>query len=410
MPDPRPGCEDEDDIEIAEEDVILDDIPGLGPDNMAPPDPFTLHPSSGDKAPVPGMEPIPAAEAEAMLPDPLFHHFEFIAQYKYWTADDEQRLQIEYGDWAKQMDEGCRESSCERGFWRLTIKLFGCHPFDLFRYGLQMERTYSSGTVIINGKAEKSVNFEQAFCTEIQGLLCHPLWDGKIELLRYALQLTIYYRVKDHILPLGPGIDMKQDPTDDVWRAIREVEDQEEQMSMIGDYCYETYLQNGPPGHRDIRDLAARLQKTLTPVPAQDPDDRLLFKLRLSDLTTLKTALDGTTTRFGAPRWSSCTDYWRQYRRARTEAWLYPPTTARQLSAWKQKWFLHSKREGLIRLRFRELGAGDMLLDIPRRDPVPFYFNSRRVSQEQRDVLYGAVGQAPDESLPALTARQVEMA
>jgi len=373
--------------------------------DMPPPTPVG-NPNGTAKAEVPGMEPVAEAEAKAMLPDPLFCHFEFVVDGKYWSEEDERILQRDYADWAKQMDASVKEKHRERSLWRLTIKLFGCHPYDLFRYGLQVERQRRQGPDAISGKEPKNMNLSQALCMELQSLMCHPLWDGKIELLRYALQLAVYYRVENHISPLGPGIDLKQEPKDDVWKSAKAVADPEQRMSIIGDYCYETFLQHGPPGNPYIRELAARLQETLTPVPAKEPTDRLLFKLRLADLRAVKQALDGTTTMFGAAKWQPCADYWMQYQVARTRAWQYPPTSIAQLSEWKQAWFLHAKREKLVRIRFRERGMGDMLLDMPRTDPVPFYVNSRRVTQEQRDVLYGAVWPTHEEPLPPRAERQ----
>lgn len=74
--------------------------------------------------------------------------------------------------------------------WGTFLRVFGRSPYGLFTWGLRMSLIRDSSTT--------------DSCENLLVLLPRPIWEGKLHLLRYFLQISIYLRVQDHIRPISP--------------------------------------------------------------------------------------------------------------------------------------------------------------------------------------------------------------
>ncbi|KAI4867675.1 hypothetical protein F4820DRAFT_192709 [Hypoxylon rubiginosum] len=74
-----------------------------------------------------------------------------------------------------------------QSFWKLMLYVFGCSPWDLETWGLRLSLTEKEKTVKLLGR-----------------LLPHPVWECRVDILRFVLQKTITYRYGSDMEPLGP--------------------------------------------------------------------------------------------------------------------------------------------------------------------------------------------------------------
>ncbi|KAF2963424.1 hypothetical protein GQX73_g10148 [Xylaria multiplex] len=73
--------------------------------------------------------------------------------------------------------------------WKWSLALFGTHPHDLFSWGLRYSTyDWDHGKIL------------EGLCA----ILPHSVWNHDIANLRFALQMAVYLRIKDHVLPIGP--------------------------------------------------------------------------------------------------------------------------------------------------------------------------------------------------------------
>ncbi len=331
---------------------------------------------------------------------PLLHALR-LGVSEFWDDDDETKLQQEQRDWAVSMTWAAPNLVCEQQLWRVMIRLFGKIPADLFRYGLKVDN-HQMKTVQIGGKQVKSINISQPMCNGLQELICHPMWSGKIDLLRYALQLAVYCRVQDHVLPLGPGMTIRPQLQTAIMAAVQTLS-KEERVDVVAELYYQSYLATGPGANPDVQILFRTLKESIKPARAKHPAERQIFLLRTTDIKAVRDALDSTT-RFGTPVWQPCTTYWTHYKEARHEKEKYPPDMP-ALVDWKKKVMLHGLREKAIRTRLRELGCSDMLYDIPQSDPLPYHFASSGIASSQLSVVTGVVPMPDEEPLPPRARR-----
>ncbi|KAI1771217.1 hypothetical protein F4818DRAFT_445553 [Hypoxylon cercidicola] len=74
-----------------------------------------------------------------------------------------------------------------QSFWKLMLYIFGCSPWDLETWGLRLSREEREKTARLLGH-----------------LLPHPVWECRVDILRFVLQKTVGYRLKSDMEPLGP--------------------------------------------------------------------------------------------------------------------------------------------------------------------------------------------------------------
>ncbi|KAI4869745.1 hypothetical protein F4820DRAFT_471325 [Hypoxylon rubiginosum] len=85
----------------------------------------------------------------------------------------------------------------EMSLWKTMLIRFNATPLQLFTYGLKPQGTYVS---------DLSVCLDPEFCLDLERICTHPIWDGDLGKLRYALQSIVRYEVgkERHVAPLGP--------------------------------------------------------------------------------------------------------------------------------------------------------------------------------------------------------------
>ncbi|KAI0478530.1 hypothetical protein GGR56DRAFT_672553 [Xylariaceae sp. FL0804] len=71
--------------------------------------------------------------------------------------------------------------------WKMMLHSFQACPYELFTWGLYPHH---------NDRAD--------ILEELCKLLPHKLWGGRLWLLRYMLQMSVFSRCKNHMEPLGP--------------------------------------------------------------------------------------------------------------------------------------------------------------------------------------------------------------
>ena len=267
------------------------------------------------------------------------------------------------------------------------IKLYDRIPIDLFRYGL---RPVADKITIFN-RRQNSFNLSEPLCHELSDLLCHPSWEGRVDVVRYALQLAICQRTSGHAEPLGPLVEIEVDPLGLLERIIESLPS-DKQVPAMAEYAYRPYLLAGVHAHAAIqpikRYLAQMPSRAATAVTSARRSELYLFMLTTADVATVKRALD-TQLHLGQPRWQPCAAYRARFLAATGGGVAAPdglrlhPRTEADLVDWKAHCSLHLIREKQIRCRLRDEGRDDRLFDVPQRDPFPVHFMSERIPPDR---------------------------
>lgn len=363
-----------------------------------------ISPGNGDTGHI-ALHLLPSpAHIHHLLPSPRFPHFQWLYG-KVWTDADEQMFELERRNTPAILSRDYIEVQfeAEMKLWKAMVKLFGCLPHVLFRYGLRVDNaTHTAQDPDFWLKVKRGMPKDLA--EELLTLLPHPIWDGRIELLRYALQLSVSRRVKQHIRPLGRAVDVV-DIGVDIYNAIemlRSDKDESEADAMLGDYHFEMLMRAGVGADKDMKALDKSLQASIKQEEAASPEERLLFLLQATDVEAVRNALDRMY-HLGAPKWRPCSDYCTQYEEHGAAAGVGEDVqnmSCKTFMAWRVHCCMAEEREKAIRTKLRNNNAPDLLLDMRESDPIPWYFLSRRMSAEQKRVLSGVVYPPWEEALP----------
>ncbi|TLD23010.1 hypothetical protein PspLS_07494 [Pyricularia sp. CBS 133598] len=346
-------------------------------------------------------------KAEDLLPDPMLAHVVWIAQDNAWNRSREQQLRLSIGNWAASAASAAKGNDAELWMWRLVIHFFKVMPHELWRYGLRPHRSecWATGAVSGSKPSEQAYNPSYDFCLELGILLCHPIWDGDLMKLRYALQIAICSRIKDHEPPVA-GLNSRmiastKQITDVLVDSCR-IMAPEKELELMCKIQSQYYHCGGIKSDKDIQWLTSKLStlKRGSCITAPD-EERLLFFLRTSDMKALREALDAQESH-GQAKWRPAVEYCRIF--AETPAGMaltgepaqspnqkvLVPADHLTLASWKTECFIAEKRERLI--REEALPTFAMLFDIPRGDPQPYHVFSRgEFSEAQQRIVTGTV-------------------
>ncbi|KAI7930739.1 hypothetical protein M0657_001479 [Pyricularia oryzae] len=346
-------------------------------------------------------------KAEDLLPDPMLAHVVWIAQDNAWNRSREQELRLSIGNWAANAASAAKGNDAELWMWRLMIHFFKAMPHELWRYGLRPHRgeCWATGAVTGSRPSEQAYNPSYDFCLELGILLCHPVWDGDLMKLRYALQIAICSRIRDHEPPVA-GLNSRmiastKQITDVLVNSCKKMAPEKE-LELMCKIQSQYYHCGGIKSDKDIQWLTSKLStlKRGSCITASE-EERLIFFLRASDMKALREALDAQESH-GQAKWRPAVEYCRIF--AETPAGMaltgepaqspnqkvLVPADHLTLARWKAECFIAERRERLI--REEALPTFAMLFDIPRGDPQPYHVFSRgEFSEAQQRIVTGTV-------------------
>ncbi|KAK6079204.1 hypothetical protein SCUP234_05757 [Seiridium cupressi] len=305
--------------------------------------------------------------------------------FRWWSGKDEDDLQSEdhwSGDEVAQVDHYIKNTA-ERPLWRIMIHIYGCFPRDLFTYGLKHK--IDNQLKAAGGDEFPNLNIPPNMCKSLASLLAHPIWRADISRVRYALQVAVCYRFKDHVLPLGP-FTMPRLPPRDVSKDTRD------------EILWFAWKHTGPGSGDWMEDLFAQLKRVVgkARLDAETEEERCLFKLEEGDVVNVINALDSMFL-YGSRRWKTTAVYEEDCKQHRLKRNSHPPRTQEDFESFKKASFLADKRDCTIRYRMKhddrplkrhwlDIANGD------RRTPsVEYLLDHRRVSLQQKEVLLGYI-------------------
>ncbi|KAI6354451.1 hypothetical protein MCOR25_008595 [Pyricularia grisea] len=349
----------------------------------------------------------PDFKAEDLLPDPMLAHVGWIAKDNAWNRSREEQLRLSIGNWAANAASAARGNDAELWMWRLMIHFFKAMPHDLWRYGLRPHRgeCWAAGSVIGSKPSEHAYNPSYDFCLELGILLCHPVWDGDLMKLRFALQMAICSRIKDHEPPVAGANSRMIASTEKITKVLLESSrkmDLLEEVQLVCKIQSQQYHCGGIESDKDIQWLTSKLStlKRGSCMTASE-EERLLFFLHTSDMKTLREALDAQESH-GQAKWRPAVEYCRIF--AETPAGMalmggpaqspnqsvLVPADHLTLERWKTECFIAERREKLI--REEALPNEALLFDVARGDPDPYHvFSRKEFSEEQERIVSGTV-------------------
>ncbi|KAK8066543.1 hypothetical protein PG997_013290 [Apiospora hydei] len=155
-------------------------------------------------------------------------------------------------------------------------------PQDLFTWGLRMEDPMTP-------KAEDTVR-------ELNELLPHPIWNGRLEILRFVLQKAVALRVEGHLHPLGPLSRTRATGLIEKYRQ-RETRARSSSAGMPMNlaeealhYCRDAYVNVEGPLPAVLEALESQVAGRLT--WASSPEDQVHFAICQQDVVNVRKTLD----------------------------------------------------------------------------------------------------------------------
>ncbi|ROV98439.1 hypothetical protein VPNG_08501 [Cytospora leucostoma] len=321
-----------------------------------------------------------ASVARRLLPcrEKLFWSHPLIDEY--WTDQDEQSIERFWDSHEETLlDSSMACAASERELWAMMVHYFDCVPHDLFRYGLK----FPIGTECAFERAvgRPSPYIPGDVCEALKKVISHKLWNGKVALLRYALQRMICCRVEDHDEPLRPVAYREPIYGPD---GIPISEEALQKLEWVSTYRT-SHLEDD-----DFKTLWTIMKKMDY---RQEVGERFAFVLTAVDIERLCECLDNLLYD-GLWAFHPCTIYYNQWKKkAYSSGEAFHPRSDDTLREWKKKCRLAELRDEQIRRRLgREAPQGPgrgYLLDIPASDHRPCYHKLPHFSKSQRNVLAG---------------------
>jgi hypothetical protein len=302
-----------------------------------------------------------------------------------WTARDDELLDMQTA-----------RNTREPPLWKTMLHLFGQHPYMLFRYGLKHDGRRHE--LRLNGEKVFTPYLPQTTCVDLRKLLCHPIWEGDIAVLRFALQTAVAYRVPGHIRPIAA---MRFSEEDEARLACTQVGEQRGALA--------SELYNSGPHNRTA---VNRLCEALEQVVEKDRDEgdgagrltreQQLFLLRSNDVAAVVRALDGLKAN-GRPVYKQCKKYLEDYKATLVgrQHVVQHPTDLETLKRWKKWFYVGTKRDWVVSKRQKDAGA--VRLDVDANDGYPHHFEhaaSIAMTRHHRAVLSGAIWPISTEEMP----------
>ncbi|ROW09869.1 hypothetical protein VPNG_06301 [Cytospora leucostoma] len=304
-----------------------------------------------------------------------------------WSQEEEDDLMFDCRDIKDNffMDHPPTDSNVI--VWAASFERYNQPLSDLFTYGLKPHPNVTRGS--------RAKLLMPTFCHLLTEVLVHPVFQAKIELVRYILQRIVVLRAGGlHLPPMGPSPDI-----DD---GLRGALDQNAQLLRMGDNSLQAriqadhdavwlYLQqHGPQRSADIVGLEEGLEEDFEEedVPKDMPRDnmpncRSIFYLQLWDLQFLVDVLDRLSDPEG---YMAPGVYYRQWLGLTTRVRAFMST---KIDGLVQEWFLRDERDYRIRQKLRQTGSDRILYDIPEEEFGPLYIESRFILPGMRAIVCG---------------------
>lgn len=269
-----------------------------------------------------------------------------------WTAEDEQRLQESWTARDQAIMDLQSSATQESALWKVSLQIYKCHPYDLFRYGPKLDDSAADPVKVpdeLGGPGPCPGYMTAAACETLKTVMCHGLWGSDIAPLRYVLQIAVMLRVPGHIKPITP------------FRPVAEVRRLRE-LGKVKESAYVTFLEhmiNSPENKSKIREMCSLLEAIVQPDdPIESADgaplarEQVLFLLQHKDIVAVKTAL-GRIRCQGQPYPTCETYYDRQFNNLEgREKGAFPPWRTELMKHWKKQCALAMRREWLVAQRY----------------------------------------------------------
>ncbi|KAG7287015.1 hypothetical protein NEMBOFW57_006515 [Staphylotrichum longicolle] len=291
------------------------------------------------------------AQAEARLPNRYRD-----GDNPIWTAEDEQRLQESWTARDQAILDLQSSATQESALWKVSLQIYNCHPYDLFRYGLKFDDSAADPVKVpdeLGGPGPCPGYMTAAACETLKTVMCHGLWGSDIAPLRYVLQIAVMLRVPGHIKPITP------------FRPVAEATHLARRLRELGkgkESAYITFLEhmiNSPENKSKIREMCSLLEAIVQPDdPIESADgaplarEQVLFLLQHKDIVAVKTVL-GRIRCHGQPYPTCETYYDRQFSNLEDrEEGAFPPWRTELMKQWKKQCALAMRREWLVAQRY----------------------------------------------------------
>ncbi|KAI2782370.1 hypothetical protein F4815DRAFT_35429 [Daldinia loculata] len=158
-------------------------------------------------------------------------------------------------------------------FWRSMVHIFHSTPHDLFTWGLCLGEVESSEII-----------------RDLCELLPHPIWNGELFILRYAMQMAIALRTKSHMSPLCP-----LDPTVmDKIPQFRRPKDNDMSLEDRSSFALTLWGATKPDNGKETKNFFSKLREFLAgkEEAAENEREERVFRLRHHDVTNVRKVLD----------------------------------------------------------------------------------------------------------------------
>jgi hypothetical protein len=302
-----------------------------------------------------------------------------------WTQGDEHRLQQSWFESDQALLRACH-GDCDdarREFltWQVMQYFFKRPLPDLFTYGLKPDSSTSWDARKDPKSKSPSFDWHPGFyATDFRNtlitLICHPIWEGQLSLLRYALQIAAMHRVPGHIFPIAPLPDSFT-RSNMVRSALQSKTEQGvETARNINFFAYE---QAHPCSRPMFRLLCEILERNVKKDTASTPDrrDQTLFLLRSDDMRAVLSAINNMKFNGNQKIFASSEVNNQSYLRFgnRKEA-LCSWKDTKTLERYHKDWILSTRRKYIMATRHWKRGVQapedePRAYDIPDGDPYP---------------------------------------
>ncbi|KAL2158598.1 hypothetical protein VTH06DRAFT_4080 [Thermothelomyces fergusii] len=315
------------------------------------------------------------------IPDLLWSPVHAHLLQQSWTARDRAALQ-----------RHCSANRKELVLWELVPRIFGRSLPDLFTYGLKLDDSVLPD-IHADGQALPNPGFLSAAVSDnLQLLLCHPVWEGSLSLVRYALQVAIMNRVPGHIFPIAPLPNLKS-RVDVMKNAIPA-----DQPALARDIDFASYEMSHPCARRTIRQLCDILEESVEKEDRHEGEgddgfrEKTLFLLRAEDIQAVINAANRLAVN-GMPVFRTCHDYFLHHKslvQAERDG-RGSPDEVEALKRHNKEWVLATRRRWITSSRhWRRGSAGDApavdepgAYDIPEGDACPTHLYCEQLGRSE---------------------------
>ncbi|KAI6081351.1 hypothetical protein F4821DRAFT_264977 [Hypoxylon rubiginosum] len=120
-------------------------------------------------------------------PLPVVQYYKSVSAQEFERTIGDGHVDLDMTLYREDVMESLAASQSWQSMWKLMLYVFGCSPWDLESWGLRLSLREKEKVAKLLGR-----------------LLPHPVWECRVDVLRYLLRKTILYRCKSNVEPLGP--------------------------------------------------------------------------------------------------------------------------------------------------------------------------------------------------------------